>query len=261
MDKFLTLINQYKSLGILESINYGIMNDALISHHSTAIEGSSLTEIESRLLITEGITAKGKPITDQNMVLDHHEALEWVIGQSKLKRDITPHLIQEIAAHVMRRTGSIVNTAGGSYDISKGDWRKSNVFVGERYFMSPDKIEREVIKLCNKFAPLNRNITDTVEIYSLAFDVHYALVSIHPFGDGNGRTSRLLMNYVLSYHNEPLANIFKEDKLEYYTALEMGRTEDGLDYQPIRDFMFAQQEKYLSDEIRKFQQKDQIIDI
>ena len=92
------------------------------------------------------------------------------------------------------------------------------------------------------------------EIYQLAFDAHFYLVSIHPFADGNGRTSRLLMNYILSYHQLPLATIFKEDKLEYYQALEASRPvdEDEPNLQPIREFMFAQQNKYLSLEIEKY---------
>ena len=95
-------------------------------------------------------------------------------------------------------------------------------------------------------------------IYQLAFDAHFYLVSIHPFADGNGRISRLLMNYILSYHQLPLATIFKEDKLEYYQALEASCPQDDEepDLCPIRDFMSAQQMKYLSMEIKKYKQAE-----
>lgn len=95
-------------------------------------------------------------------------------------------------------------------------------------------------------------------IYQLAFDAHFYLVSIHPFADGNGRTSRLLMNYILSYHQLPLATIFKEDKLEYYQALEVSRPKDDEEPElgPIRNFMFAQQMKYLAMEIKKYKEAE-----
>ena len=66
------------------------------------------------------------------------------------------------------------------------------------------------------------------------------------------------MNYILSYHQLPLATIFKEDKLEYYQALEASRPKDNEepDLHPIRNFMFAQQMKYLSMEIKKYKQAE-----
>ena len=68
--------------------------------------------------------------------------------------------------------------------------------------------------------------SDTRLYLSVSFRRPFFLVSIHPFADGNGRISRLLMNYILSYHQLPLATIFKEDKLEYYQALEASCPQD-----------------------------------
>ena len=66
------------------------------------------------------------------------------------------------------------------------------------------------------------------------------------------------MNYILSYHQLPLATIFKEDKLEYYQALEVSRPKDDEepDLRSIRDFMFAQQMKYLTMEIKKYKEAE-----
>ena len=69
-------------------------NKIFISHHSTAIKGSSLTEEECRLLIVDGITAKGKPLYDYNMVKDHFEALRFIVEEAKKKREITPVFIR-----------------------------------------------------------------------------------------------------------------------------------------------------------------------
>lgn len=250
---FEQLLNKFNELHISDAVDYELMNEIFISHHSTAIEGSSLTEEESRLLITDGITAKGKPLYDHNMVKDHFDALKFTVGTAHQKRKLTPAFIQEISAHVMRSTGGVINATAGSYDSSKGDWRKSAVHVGARYFTNYQKVEREVLGLCNE---LNKRL-DTVgtphDVYQLAFDAHFYLVSIHPFADGNGRVSRLLMNYILAYHNMPLATIFTEDKMEYYQALENARKEEETNLTPIREFLFAQQEKFLSREIDRFE--------
>lgn len=253
MDRFIDLLNKYKKLHLNDVINYQLMNEILISHHSTGIEGSSLTEMESRILITEGITAKGKPLEDHNMVKDHQDALVWMLEIAKKQRAIAPAFIQELSARVMKSTGSVINATAGTYDSSKGEWRKSNVYVGDRYFVNYQKVENEVYKLCSKLNADLQKVKTEKEIYELAFDAHFYLVSIHPFADGNGRTSRLLMNYILAFHNQPLAIIYKEDKQSYFEALEKSRQDENLDLSPIRNFLFGQQIKYLMNEISKYQ--------
>lgn len=76
-----------------------------------------------------------------------------------------------------------------------------------------------------------------------------ALVHIHPFLDGNGRTARLLMNYIQAYYRLPLGLIFEEDKQSYYTALQS--VQEHGDHEHYYAFMFAQYEKYLKGEINR----------
>ena len=83
-------------------------NEIFISHHSTAIKGSSLTEEECRLLIVDGITAKGKPLYDYNMVKDHFEALRFIVEEAKKKREITPVFIPVSYTHLTLPTNSLV---------------------------------------------------------------------------------------------------------------------------------------------------------
>ncbi|MEI6758624.1 MAG: Fic family protein, partial [Chlorobium sp.] len=92
------------------------------------------------------------------------------------------------------------------------------------------------------------------EILKLAADIHYNLVNIHPFGDGNGRTSRLMMNYIQMYHHEPFIKIFTEDRAEYIDALN--KTEELEDISIFRDFICSQQIKFYKAEIKKFKRKD-----
>jgi Fic family protein len=248
-DHFFVLLNRFETLNIRVTIDFKLMNDILISYHSTAIEGSSLTEEEARLLLLEGITAKGKPLEHHNMVKDHQKALHHIFGFAKEKQRITPDFLQEINANVMRTTGSAINSIAGSYDSSKGDFRKSMVHLGDRYFSNYQKVPQEVGNLCEDINKKINTVSHPVEIYNLAFDAHFQLVSIHPWADGNGRTSRLLMNYILQYHDQPLSIVFKEDKADYFRALEDARLNSDVRY--FRDFMYSQQIKYLSNEIDK----------
>ena len=253
---FKAVFDTFKSLNIEDSLNYELMNEILISHHSTAIEGSTLTEEESRILILDGLTAKGKPITHHLMMKDHYDALIEIIRLSEEKCEITPEFIRKINANVMKSTGSVINTALGSFDVSKGDWRKVNVHAGTRSFVSYQKVEPMTTSLCAEIQKQIADVEAMEDIYNLAFDAHFSLVSIHPFADGNGRTSRLLKIYILSYHKKPLAIVFKEDKQDYINALEESRKEET--EHAFREFMYEQQTKYFEQEIDKVQKQDKI---
>jgi Fic family protein len=256
---FLRRLNEFEQQQIRTSINYERMNAILISHHSTAIEGSSLTLKETYLLLKDGLTAKGKPLCDHNMVCDHLAALEEVMAMAQRKEIITAKMIQKISAMVMKNTGGIISCAAGNFDSSKGDWRKLSVYVGERYFTSCQKIEHAVEELCRELNMRNAAAAAPIEVYNLAFDAHFDLVSIHPFADGNGRTSRLLMNYILAYHKLPLSVLYVQDKQEYYEALEQCRAVEPADTLPLRVFMYRQQIKFFEEEIKKFAQGQKII--
>lgn len=246
-----SLILKYKSLGITDVLHYEKFNLISISHHSTKIEGSTLTELETQILLDNGLTPKGKPINDTLMVTDHFKALHFIIDKAKNQVSITTDLVKEINSYVMKSTGGIYNTILGEVDASKGMFRKGNVTAGVSYFPNYDKVERltnELTKFIN--AKMSDNLTIDEKLY-LSFDAHFNLVSIHPFYDGNGRTSRLLMNYIQAFYDLPLAIVNSEDKQEYIQALIDTRKEDNI--QIFRDFMRNQYERYLLNEIKKFE--------
>ncbi|WP_315813978.1 hypothetical protein [Paraflavitalea speifideaquila] len=122
-----SLISQYKSFNLHEVLDYDRFNQYLIIHHSTSIEGSTLTEVETRLLLEEDITPKGKPLMHSLMVKDHYEALKFVLKSAQKKQVITVEFIQQINARVMRNTGSVYNTVLGEVDASRGMFRKGNL--------------------------------------------------------------------------------------------------------------------------------------
>ena len=246
---FLLALVRFKDSGITEALNFEQMNDAFISYHSTAIEGSSLTEEETRLLLLEGLTAKGKPIEHHNMAKDHHNALKFIVENAQAKTEVSADFIKKINELVMKSTGGVINSMAGSYDSSKGDFRKSMVHVGERYFSNYQKVPFEVDELVKHINENLKASDENISAYRLAFDAHFKLVSIHPFADGNGRTARLLSNFILHYHKKPLSVVFREDKGDYIHALEETRKKEDINI--FRDFMFSQQTKYFEKEIQK----------
>lgn len=245
------LLSRYKALNLQEVLDHERFNEYSIVHHSTSIEGSTLTEVETRLLLEEDITPKGKPLMHSLMVKDHYNALRYVLEAAAAKKAITVEFIQHINALVMKNTGSVYNTAFGEIDASRGMFRKGNVSAGGSYFPNYDKVVPLTATLSKG---LNSNFLTVgeEEQLKLSFSAHFDLVSIHPFYDGNGRTSRLLMNYIQACHGLPLAIVFKEDKADYYVALQETRKQE--DKQIFYAFMFGQYKKLLEQEITTYTQ-------
>jgi Fic family protein len=252
ISEIVLLIDKFNSLNLLDVLDFEKFNQYAITHHSTTIEGSTLTEVETRLLLDEGITPAGKPLLHSLMVQDHFKALQFIITEAKVKRKLSSDFICELNAQVMKNTGSIYNTIFGEIDATKGMFRKGNVSAGNSYFVNYDKVEKLVAELSSKINNKIENKNSIEDKLHLSFDAHFELVSIHPFYDGNGRTSRLLMNFLQVFFNLPLAIVFKEDKANYFEALQNTRKTDDINI--FRGFMYTQYEKYLNIEIEKYEQ-------
>ena len=123
-----------------------------IMHHSTNLEGSTLTEIETQLLLDEGLTLKGKPVVHSLMAKDHYEALRLVIEKAKEKQAITVDFIRATNAKVLKNTGAFYHTVFGEIDSAKGIFRKANVRAGNRYFVNYAKVPAYTAKLANELA-------------------------------------------------------------------------------------------------------------
>lgn len=248
----LKLIEKYKSLGIADILDHEKFNHISIVHHSTVLEGSTLTAVETQVLINEGLTPKGKPLTDSLMVTDHFAALKFVLEQAEKKRPISVSLIQEINALTIKNTGAIYNTVFGAVDATKGEFRKGNVTAGSTYFPNYDKVEKLTKELSAKINEIMKTDIAMDEQLRLSYDAHYSLVSIHPFYDGNGRTSRLLMNYIQAFYKLPLAIVYNESKADYIQALI--DTREKQDFSIFRDFMDKEYTELLKNEIERFEE-------
>jgi Fic family protein len=248
----LKLISEYKNLNLSQVIDFDKFNLYAIVHHSTTIEGSTLTEIETQLLLDENLTPKGKPLDHSLMVRDHYNALKLVLEAAEKKLPVSIDFIQQVNASVMKNTGVVYETAFGRLDSTQGVFRKGSVRAGSSYFPSYDKVPAMVQKLVDQIkTDINRAASPTDKL-NLSFDAHFGLVSIHPFYDGNGRTSRLLMNYIQQLCNLPLGIVFKEDKQDYFEALVKTREQE--DITVFRRFMAGQYEKHLTQEVNRYQE-------
>lgn len=246
------LYREFQELGISQSVDYEKYYLYSLITHSTAIEGSTLTEMDTQILFDEGVTAKGKPLIHHLMNEDLKTAYEIAKEESQRGTGITPVFLQKLNAILMRTTGSVHNAMGGSFDSSKGDFRLCGVTagIGGRSYMNYQKVPAKVEELCSVLQERQKAVATLRAQYELSFNAHLNLVTIHPWVDGNGRTVRLLMNYLqFCYHLFPV-KIFKEDRADYILSLQ--QSQDDETNQPFLKFMTMQLKKSLSLEIERY---------
>ena len=246
------LYQKFQKLGISEAVDYDKYYLYSLITHSTAIEGSTLTELDTQLLFDEGVTAKGKPLAHHLMNEDLKQAYELAKTESDSLVPITPAFLKRLNAMLMRTTGSVHSVMGGSFDSSKGEFRLCGVTagVGGHSYMNYLKVPAKVDELCVLLQEKQKTVGTFWEQYELSFNAHLNLVTIHPWVDGDGRTTRLLMNYLqFCYHLFP-TKIFKEDREEYVLSLRQCQDEET--NQPFLNFMAGQLKQSLSLEIESF---------
>ncbi|MDR1349121.1 MAG: Fic family protein [Prevotellaceae bacterium] len=250
INKLETLVNEYKQ-AMQGQLDLQKFTYYAITHHSTAIEGSTLTEGQVYDLLDLDMPAKNKPFTEQQMVIDHQKALVFIMNEAKKHLLLTENLIRQIGALVMKNTGSAYNTALGTFDSTLGDYRLLNVFAGARRFPDSPQVPALMRTLVSEINDKIKNVQTFKQQCELAFELHYRFVSIHPFADGNGRTSRLLMNYVLARFDLPIFYVFKSSRISYIQALEKARATDNITV--FHDFMYRQYQKFIEKDLKQTQ--------
>lgn len=187
-----------------------LKEDFLIEYvyDSTSIEGNTLTLNETRLVLQEGVTIGGKSLREHLDVTNQKEAMEWIEGFVREKRELKESDI--LALHRI--------TLKGISDYWAGRYKSSqNRILGSRLKTTPPpKVESEI---GNLVYALNKNPEGYNPVELAAF-AHHELVRIHPFADGNGRVARLLCNLVLMRHGFPPIIVRKVDRKKYFACLE-----------------------------------------
>jgi Fic family protein len=201
-------------------------DNILLTYHSNAIEGNDLSFQDTLDIISHGYTIGGKSLIDHMEALDHYKALEYIRESVKYNADrpyITEAEIRTIHGLVTMRSDPKIS---GRYAVTP---RLVETKTGTHIFPAPAVIpslmESFAAKL--KHAPLTP---------ATAFAAHHDLACIHPFDDGNGRTARLLMNFILIGGGWPPVLVRVEDRDEYLDALNISQSGFGMD--AFTDFMY-----------------------
>ncbi|MFA5831516.1 MAG: Fic family protein [Candidatus Paceibacterota bacterium] len=181
-----------------------------MAYNSNAIEGNTLTLKETFLVISEGITIKGKPLKDHLEAKDHYEALQYLyeLIENEKRHTFSEMMVRNFQKLVVKETDP----------EWAGKYRTSNVVITGSDHTPPDASEvpmlmREAVEWIGK----NK---DKIHPIELAAILHHKITHIHPFFDGNGRTARLVMDIVLLQAGYPLVVILKNDRKKYYESLD-----------------------------------------
>lgn len=187
------------------------------TYESNRIEGNTLTLQETELVVNEGVTVSGKSMREHLEAINHAEAIDYIKDFAKNQVEISERTVKEIHALVLH----------GIDRENAGRYRNVPVMISGSTHMPPQPylIEKQMEDFMRTFSDMEAR--NTHPVLTAAY-LHDELVRIHPFIDGNGRTSRLLMNLYLLRNGFVIVNLKgdNEDKLKYYRALEASHTKN-----------------------------------
>jgi Fic family protein len=208
VDKGLAVIARNRPLPqvILKKLHKQLVVDW--TYNSNAIEGNTLSLYETRLVLEDGLTIGRKSLREHLETINHKEAIAFVEKLAgTANENITERNIREIHALVLK----------GIDSEYAGRYRDIQVRISGSPHVPPEPLlVNDLMK--NMLQVVDENDHSVIQ----AAKAHFELTSIHPFVDGNGRTARLLMNLILMRNGYVPAVILKNDRKQYYRALEKG---------------------------------------
>ena len=181
------------------------------TYDTNRIEGSSLTYRETADLLERGLSPRSKPVADVKEAEAHDRVLSEVL---EFDRDLSLQIILYWHKQLFAETKPAI----------AGKIRTQQVWISGSRFIPPSPVE--VYPLMREFFRWYNRSKTTMHPVELAAAVHLRFVTVHPFTDGNGRVSRLLMNFVLRKHGYPLLDIPYGDRRSYYNALERSQSKN-----------------------------------
>jgi len=203
------------------------------THNSTAIEGNTLTLIETKIILEDNISVGGKSLREIYEVINHNKAFLLVKQSIKENKLLSEQITKDIHAILMENI------------FTGGNYRNCEVRITGAKHKPP--IPKEMyIQIKDFFAKISSKMN--LNPIELAAYTHAEFVKIHPFEDGNGRTARLLMNYQLMFNGFLPVSINKETRLKYFEALDEYATQGNLNLfiEIIADLELQQLKDYIS---------------
>lgn len=199
------------------------------THNSTAIEGNTLTLIETKVVLEDGISIGGKSMRELYESVNHQGAYRYVKDCIAKGLLLDEKIIKDIHALLM------------DHIFIGGIYRNVDVYISGAQHTppSPNEMYRQIKDFYSDLTWKGRELN----LIELAAWTHAEFVKIHPFPDGNGRTSRLIMNYQLMANGFPAISIAKENRLEYFNTLEAYAVEGNL--APFADMIAGLEDKQL----------------
>lgn len=193
--------------------------DIEYTHHSTAMEGNTLTLIETKAVIEDGISIGGKKLREIYEVANHNKAFAFAKKKIAENTPLNENTVKDLHSILMENI-----MVGGVY-------RNCDVAITGATHTPPTPNEM-YSQIKYFYSELNRSDLNPIE---LAAWVHAEFVRIHPFTDGNGRTARLIMNYSLMSSGFLPINISTADRIGYYENLDKYASKRILE--PFADFI------------------------
>lgn len=180
------------------------------TYESNQIEGNTLDFQETHLVVNEGITIGGKTMREHLEAINHQEAIDFIIDLASNKFDFNERVLKQIHQLILK----------GTNKSEAGVYRTTQVRItGSKHIPPEAFLLNDLMEDYFHFYNQQKNSLHPV---ILAAEMHERLVSIHPFIDGNGRTSRLVMNLILLQSGYPIVSLKGDlaNRQRYYKALE-----------------------------------------
>ena len=190
------------------------------TYSSNALEGNSLTESETKIIIEDGLTIGGKTVREHSEALGHSEAYTYLNTLIKNKTIIESNILELHRLFYYR------------IDAKKaGKYRKQQVYISGTDYLPPKY--KEIPDLMKKFILSINDLKETLHPVTLAATLHERIATIHPFIDGNGRTARLAMNLSLLQNGYPIIiipPILRNDYISSIRLANFGNVEPFFDF-------------------------------
>ena len=231
--KFKKIIDNLRPLSQTELKELKKWYDVTYTFHSNAIEGNSLTLAETKIIVEDGLTVEGHPLTEVLEAKNHKEVIDELIKVIQKNADLNERVLFKLHKILIR----------GIDDANAGNYRKVQVYIsGEEKLPPPANKIKKLMQEFFIWYNINKEKKDAVD---LSAEAHYRFVKIHPFVDGNGRIARILSNLILMQAGYPLMIIPIVRRRSYINALKSTNT-----IKKFKDFFYDELYENMKDYLR-----------